>query len=187
MKMADGSSDAAPAAPDRERQPSRGRELAGLAAWLALCAAAAAIGGIGSADAGAFYARLSRPGWAPPGWLFGPMWTTLYVLMGVAAWLVWKERRWTGARAALTLFVVQLALNALWSWLFFAWRLGAASFAAVVLLWLLIACTTVAFWRVRPLAGLLLVPYLAWVSLATALTLAVWQRNPQLLGLAVLP
>ena len=78
-------------------------------------------------------------------------------------------------------------MNALWSWLFFAWRLGAASFAEVVVLWILIACTLVVFWRVRPLAGILLLPYLAWVSLATALTYTVWQRNPQLLALALLP
>ena len=161
--------------------------LLGLAAWLALCFAAAAAGAIASADAGAFYASLSRPAWAPPAWLFGPMWTTLYALMGIAAWLVWKERGWRGARAALTLFVVQLAVNALWSWLFFVWRQGAAAFVEVAMLWVLIACTAIAFWRVRPLAAILLIPYLAWVSLATALTLAVWQRNPQLLGLALLP
>ena len=163
------------------------RHLLGLAAWLALSFVAAAVGGVATADAGGFYQSLSRPAWAPPAWLFGPMWTFLYVLMGIAAWLVWKARGWRGARGPLALFLVQLAVNALWSWLFFAWREGGAAFAGVVVLWILIACTLVAFWRVRPLAGLLLLPYLAWVSLATALTLAVWQRNPQLLGLLHLP
>jgi tryptophan-rich sensory protein len=105
--------------------------------------------------------------------------------MGVAAWLVWRERGWAEARGALTLFLVQLAANALWTWLFFAWRIGAAAFAEVVLLWVLIGCTTILFWRIRPLAGMLLLPYFAWVSFATALTWAVWQRNPQLLGLAI--
>ncbi|HEX2539837.1 MAG TPA: TspO/MBR family protein [Caldimonas sp.] len=170
----------------RWRMPGR-RALVGLAGWLALCFAAAAIGAVGSADAGPFYAALSRPAWAPPGWLFAPMWTFLYASMGVGAWLVWKENGWREARGALILFTVQLALNTLWSWLFFHWRLGAAAFAGVVVLWILIACTVLAFWRVRPLAGILLVPYLAWVGLAAALTLAVWQRNPQLLGLADLP
>ena len=171
----------------KNRRMTNRQALFGLAAWLALCFAAAAVGAVASANAKTFYAALSRPSWAPPAWLFAPMWTTLYALMGIAAWLVWKERGWRGARTALTLFIVQLAVNALWSWLFFAWRLGAAAFAEVVVLWILIACTAMAFWRVRPLAALLLLPYLAWVSLATALTLGVWQRNPQLLGLAPMP
>ena len=101
--------------------------------------------------------------------------------MGAAAWLVWRERGFRGARAALALFLVQLVLNALWTWLFFAWRLGAAAFIEILLLWALIAATLVAFWRLRPLAGYLLVPYLLWVGFASALTYAVWQLNPGVL------
>ena len=82
----------------------------------------------------------------------------------------------------LTLFVAQLAVNALWSWLFFAWHRGAGAFADIVLLWLLIVATVIGFWRVRALAGVLLLPYLAWVSFASALNFAVWQLNPQVLG-----
>jgi benzodiazapine receptor len=154
----------------------------GLAGWLLVTFAAAALGGFASREAGAFYATLARPGWAPPGWLFAPVWSALYLLMAIAAWLVWKARGFRGARAALSLFLVQLAGNALWTWLFFAWRLGAAAFAEIVVLWLLIVATIVTFWRVRPVAGLLLVPYLLWVSFATALCWTVWKLNPGTLG-----
>jgi tryptophan-rich sensory protein len=161
---------------------SAGRQGAGLAGWLLGSFAAAAAGGVASANAGDFYQQLVRPGWAPPPWLFGPVWSVLYLLMGIAAWLVWRERGFRGARAALTLFIVQLAANALWTWLFFAWRLGALAFGEILLLWVLIAATIAAFWRVRPLAGALLLPYLLWVTFAAALTFAVWRANPGLLG-----
>jgi translocator protein len=158
------------------------RDAAALAGWLLASFAAAAVGGVASANADGFYQQLARPGWAPPPWLFGPVWSVLYVLMGVAAWLVWRERGFRGARGALVLFGVQLAANALWTWLFFAWRRGALAFAEVLLLWVLVAATLIAFRRVRPLAGALLVPYLLWVSFAAALTFAVWRMNPALLG-----
>ena len=149
---------------------------------MALSFSAAAVGGLGAADAGPFYGQLVRPSWAPPGWLFGPVWSVLYTLMGVAAWLVWKRAGLAGARAALILFVTQLVANALWSWLFFAWHIGAAAFAEVLVLWLLIVATIRAFWRLRRLAAVLLVPYLGWVSFAAILTFSVWQRNPGQLG-----
>ncbi len=158
------------------------RQAIGLAAWLLLTFAAAAAGGLASARAGAFYAELVRPEWAPPAWLFGPVWSTLYVLMGVSAWLVWSLRGFSGARAALLLFIAQLGANALWTWLFFVWRQGALASAEIVLLWALIVATIVLFRRVSRLAAVLLVPYLAWVSFATALTYAVWRLNPALLG-----
>jgi benzodiazapine receptor len=158
------------------------RQGIGLAGWLLGSFAAAAVGGVASANAGGFYQQLVRPGWAPPPWLFGPVWSVLYLLMGIAAWLVWRERGFRGARTALTLFVVQLAANALWTWLFFAWRRGALAFGEILLLWVLIVATLVAFWWVRPLAGALLVPYLLWVTFASALTFAVWRMNPAVLG-----
>ena len=156
-------------------------QAVGLLAWLAVAFAAAAIGAVASVDAGSFYSQLVRPAWAPPGWAFGPVWTVLYLLMGIAAWLVWREQGTSHRRLALTLFMVQLGANALWSWLFFAWRNGALAFAEVLVLLALIAATVAAFLRIRRLAGVLLLPYLAWVCLATALTWAVWQGNPQLL------
>lgn len=158
------------------------RQALGLLGWLAICFAAAAVGGYASADAGAFYGRLARPAWAPPGWIFAPVWTALYLLMGVSAWQVWRTRGFRAARSALLLFLAQLAVNALWTWLFFAWRMGAAAFGEILILWGLLFSTAIAFWRARPLAGALLLPYLAWVTFATALTYAVWQRNPALLG-----
>ena len=158
------------------------KNVAGLLGWLAITFVAAGLGAIASADAGSFYGQLARPAWAPPAWLFAPVWTLLYLLMGVAAWLVWRERRRLDTRVALSMYVVQLAANALWTWLFFAWRQGAAAFGEILVLWALIAATMLLFWRTRPIAGALLVPYLAWVSFATALTFAVWKRNPGLLG-----
>ncbi|HKI85449.1 MAG TPA: TspO/MBR family protein [Thermoanaerobaculia bacterium] len=161
---------------------SPSKQLLGLLIWLFVSSLAAALGAISSASAGGFYRQLVRPAWAPPGWLFGPVWTLLYLMMGIAAWLAWRHAGWAGARLALTLFLVQLAANALWSWLFFAWHQGAWASVEIVVLWLLIAATLALFWRVRPLAGALLVPYLAWVTFATFLCFAIWRRNPELLS-----
>lgn len=158
------------------------RQILGLLGWLLVTFAAAGLGGAASAGAGAFYEQLARPAWAPPASAFAPVWTVLYLLMGVSAWLVWRERDRRPARAPLTLYVVQLAANALWTWLFFAWRLGALALAEILVLLALILGTVIAFWRVRPLAGALLLPYLAWVGFACALTFATWQRNPGLLS-----
>jgi tryptophan-rich sensory protein len=160
---------------------STGKQVAGLVAWLVASFVAAGIGAAAAIDAAPFYAQLVRPAWAPPASLFGPVWTALYLLMALAAWLVWRVGGFRAARTALALFLVQLALNALWSWLFFAWHRGGLALADIVVLWAAIAATLVAFWRIRPLAGALLVPYLLWVSFATALNLAVWRLNPQLL------
>ena len=142
---------------------------------------AGAIGTIASIGAPTFYQNLDRAWWAPPAWLFGPAWTVLYLLMATAAWIVVRVRTWKGAIGPLTLYALQLAANALWTWLFFFWRSGAASFGEIVVLWLLIAATIVAFARVHWLAGVLLLPYLGWVSFAMALTWSVWHRNPLVL------
>jgi len=157
-------------------------QIAGLAGWIALSFVAAAVGAVASASAGAFYGELARPAWAPPAWLFGPVWTLLYLSMAVAAWLVWRAAPLSATRLPLGLFVVQLAANALWSWLFFAWRQGGWAFAEVVVLWLLIAATALAFRRVNPLAAALLLPYLAWVTFAAALNWTLWTTNRGLLG-----
>ena len=153
--------------------------MAGLLTWLLAAFAAAALGAVASVDAASFYAQLSKPSWAPPAWLFGPVWSVLYALMGFAAWLVWRTPGPT--RAALTLFVAQLAANALWSWLFFGWHRGALAAVEVLILLALIVATVVAFWRISRPAALLLVPYLGWVAFASALTWAVWQSNTGLL------
>lgn len=161
---------------------SRTRQLLALAGWLAVSYVAAALGAIASASAKSFYGQLAQPAWAPPSWLFGPVWTALYTLMGIAAWLVWRHGGFRRNAWPLGLFLVQLVVNALWSWLFFAWHHGALAFVDIVVLWLVLAATVVAFWRARPVAGVLLVPYLLWVSFAAALNYAVWQLNPAVLG-----
>ena len=161
---------------------SKQAQVGGLIAWLAICFVTAAIGAVASVQAGPFYLSLSRPAWAPPASVFGPVWTALYTLMAIAAWLVWREGGYSNARTALNLFLVQLALNALWSWLFFAWHLGAMAFVDIVLLWTLLVATFISFWRIWPLAGALLVPYLLWVSFAAVLNYTVWKMNPGMLG-----
>ncbi|MCE7974175.1 MAG: tryptophan-rich sensory protein [Leptolyngbya sp. PLA1] len=160
--------------------------LLGCILWPALTLLAAASGGLASSNSKDFYAALTRPAWAPPGWLFGPVWTALYVLMAIAAVLVWltPDRR---SRPALVLFTVQLVLNGLWTWLFFTWRLGAIAFAEILLLWALIAWTIISFARVRRVAAVMLLPYLAWVSFASFLSLTIWRLNPTILGTFPLP
>lgn len=158
------------------------KQFVGLVAWLIVTFIAAAIGGAASIQAGSFYTRLTRPDWAPPPWIFGPVWTALYALMGISAWLVWRVGGFRAARLALTLFLTQLALNALWTWLFFGWQRGALAFVDILVLWALIGATLIAFWRIRPLAGALLVPYLLWVSFASVLCYAIWRLNPRALG-----
>jgi len=154
----------------------------GLIAWLALCFTASFIGALAAFNAPEIYGQMTQPAWAPPAWLFGPVWTTLYAMMAVAAWLVWQRGGMAANRLALGAFFLQLILNALWSWLFFAWLQGAWSVLNIVLLWMLILWTLVLFWRVNRWAGMLLIPYLAWVSFATALNVAMWRLNPQILG-----
>jgi translocator protein len=152
-----------------------------LAVCLLVTAVAAFSAAFASRTSAEFYALLDKPAWAPPAWLFGPVWSVLYVLMAVAAWRVWRADGLRAARAPLGLYVVQLALNALWTWLFFVWRDGPWATAEVLLLWATIATTAFLFRRRDTIAAGLLVPYLLWVSFASALTISVWQRNPALL------
>ncbi|MYM67603.1 tryptophan-rich sensory protein [Pseudoduganella sp. FT55W] len=154
------------------------RSALSLVAWIALTAGFAALGAAGSASAPVFYAQLDQPSWAPPAWLFGPAWTLLYLLMAVAAWRIARTEH---AKPALQLYVAQLVLNALWSWLFFAWHQGALAFACIIVLWLMIAATIVVFKRRDRIAAALLLPYIGWVSFATALCFSIWQRNPGML------
>lgn len=154
----------------------------GLAGWLLASFAAGGIGALATRRARAFYADIVKPRWAPPGWLFGPVWTALYIMMGVAAWLAWRDAGWRGATVALTLFVVQLVCNALWSWIFFAWRRAGVAFAEIVVLFALVLATHLAFSHVNGTAALLLVPYLVWVAFAGALNFAIWRANGDRMG-----
>lgn len=161
---------------------ARPLKLPALAGWLVFTFVFAAIGALATSQAGEFYGQLDRPDWAPPASLFGPVWTVLYALMGIAAWRVQRTAAERSVRPEMTLYVVQLALNSLWSWLFFAWHRGALAFVEIIVLWLAIVATIVAFRRRDRLAALLLIPYLGWVSFATVLCFSIWQRNPAVLG-----
>jgi translocator protein len=141
----------------------------------------AGIGAYASIDAKSFYASLTQPAWAPPPTVFGPVWTVLYLMMLVAAWGVVRQQGTAASRPALTLFGAQLVLNAAWTWFFFHWHVGALAFAEVLVLLITVALTARAFWRVRPVSGWLMLPYLAWVGFASALTFAMWRLNPGVL------
>jgi translocator protein len=146
-----------------------------LIAWLLLCYAAASLGALFMP--GDWYAALRKPTWNPPAWIFGPVWTALYTMMAVAAWLVWKCGGFAAQRRPLVLFLVQLALNALWTPLFFGHHLTGLAFAEIILMWLAIAATIAAFRQVHRPAAWLLVPYLAWVGFAAVLNGALWWLN----------
>ena len=121
-----------------------------------------------------YYGRLSKPDWAPPPSVFGPVWTVLYALMGIAAWRVAGRE---GSTGALRLWGLQLALNAAWTPIFFGLRAPGAALVTIVAMWLAIAATTAAFFGRRASAGLLMLPYLAWVTFATVLNFEIWRRN----------
>jgi tryptophan-rich sensory protein len=152
------------------------RSFVVLVLFLLICFGVAAFGG--QFAPGAWYAALDKPAWNPPSWVFAPVWTVLYALMAVAGWLVWRAREPVGTSGpALGAFALQLVLNGAWSWLFFGLHLPGLAFAEIVALWMAILLTVVLFWRVRPLAGALLLPYLAWVAFAAVLNLALWRLN----------
>ncbi len=162
---------------------------------LALAApfAGALIGSLATGNVqSSWYRQLKKPSFNPPGWIFGPVWTLLYALMGVASWLVWREGKKTGwlqwaaswgqskdqqTKGALRLYGIHLIFNALWSVLFFGMHRVDLALGGIVILWSLIAGTIVRFSRIRPLAGLLLVPYQLWVTFAAVLNLRIWQLN----------
>lgn len=160
---------------------TRTQQTTSLIILLAIMVIVGTFGARASINAPGFYAELAKPDWAPPAGVFGPVWTLLYLMMTVAAWLVVRTRRWAGSRIEMSVYFLQLLLNALWSWLFFAWRNGNGALIDIALLWLAIVCNVVLFWRVQRWAGILLVPYLLWVSFAAALTWSVVRLNPQLL------
>ncbi len=155
---------------------SSGHQILALAGWLALCFAASGTAIFVSVDG--WYTGLNKPQWNPPAWVFAPVWTLLYAMMAVAAWLVWREGGWKTQRRALVLFLLQWLLNALWTPLFFGMHRVGLAFAEITLLWLMLAATVVSFWSVRRAAAYLMLPYLAWVSFAAALNFAIWRLNP---------
>lgn len=157
----------------------RPTDLATVAAFIVVCEAAGIVGAVFTTKAvAAWYPTLAKPSFNPPNWLFGPVWTTLYALMGIAAFLVWRKGiDQQSVKIALALFVAQLALNTLWSILFFGLHLPLAAFIEIIVLWVMILATTIAFWRLSAAAGALLLPYLAWVSFASLLNFYLWRLN----------
>ena len=134
------------------------------------------IGGLFTASSvGTWYEGLAKPSWRPPNWLFGPVWTILYAMMAVSAWLVWKK---AGFGSALLMFAAQLLINGIWSPVFFGAQSLGGGLVVIVALWFAIVGTIAMFWPVSLAAALLLLPYLAWVSFATVLNAAVWRMNP---------
>ena len=154
---------------------SPGKTLLGLCGWVLLCFAAASPGALW--PPGEWYAALQKPSWNPPGWIFGPVWSALYTLMAVAAWLVWRRGGFAAQGRPLGAFLAQLALNALWTPLFFGLHRPGVAFAEILLLGLAIAWTIGLFWRVQRAAAWLLAPYLAWVGFAAVLNGTLWRLN----------
>lgn len=149
---------------------------AGLLVWIAVCFSAATTGALFPVDE--WYDQLNKPSWSPPDAVFGPVWTLLYICMAVSAWLVWKVDGFRNARWPLLLFLMQLGLNAAWTWLFFGLHRIDLAFGEILLLLLALFATMVVFFKRNRVAGFLLVPYLAWVGFATALNYQYWQLNP---------
>jgi tryptophan-rich sensory protein len=149
--------------------------LLGLAFWLVLSAVVATLGA--QFEPGDWYLELDKPGWTPPNWVFGPAWTLLYIAMAVAVWLVWRSGGWTANRQAVLAYLVQLALNGAWSWIFFGEQLIGLALVDIVCLFSMIIVVLALFWRRRRIAGLLMLPYALWVAFATALNYQLWMMN----------
>lgn len=163
-----------------ETQPERvrSRQWLVLFGMVAVCLGVGAIGGaVTSSAVQTWYPQLLKPGWTPPNWVFGPVWTVLYILMALAAWLVWLRGLTTEVTRGLAVFAVQLGLNLFWSILFFGLRSPGAAFVDVLVLCCTVWLTLLLFWRVRPVAGVLIVPYALWVSYASVLNGAIWWLN----------
>jgi len=152
------------------RSTAVSNDLPMLGLFILAVVAVSVLGGLATAAAiPDWYATLPKPSWTPPNWVFGPAWTTLYVLMAVAAWLVWRRRRLVEVRGALIAWWAQLALNLLWTMIFFGLRQPLWGLVEIAALWIAIAITIVLFYRVRKLAAVMLLPYIAWVSFAISL------------------
>jgi benzodiazapine receptor len=154
---------------------SPARSVLGAIVALALTFGAGYIGSTFPIDE--WYTALSKPAWNPPNWLFGPVWGVLYLLIAVSAWLVWRKTGLVRASLPLGLFAVQLVLNAAWSWIFFGRHEIGLALIEILILWVAILGTIIAFWRLNPVSGYLMVPYILWVSFASVLNFAIWRLN----------
>ena len=161
-----------------EFSPSVSWQIIGLFIWVLVCFGCAGIGSAATvSQLEVWYASLNKPSWNPPNWIFGPVWTTLFAMMAVAAWLVWRSAGFTKGRLSLSWFGIQLMLNLGWSILFFGCQQPGFALIEIVMLWLAIAITISLFCRHSKLAAGLMAPYLCWVSFATVLNFAFWSLN----------
>ncbi len=154
------------------------RSLIGLGIWIGICFGAAFIGSVfTNPSVPTWYASLAKPSWTPPDFVFGLVWSALFLMMALPAWLVWRQGGLTAASIPIALFTLQLGLNVAWSILFFGLHMPGLAFGEIVVLWFAILATTIAFWRSTSIAGYLLLPYLIWVAFATGLNFALWRMN----------
>jgi tryptophan-rich sensory protein len=156
----------------------RAGDLLGLGAFIGLCLGIAAIGARFTAPSiDTWYRALHKPFFNPPNWIFGPVWTVLYLMIAFAGWRAWRSRHSAGAGARMAVYGAQLALNLAWSIIFFGGQMIGLALAVIVLLLGVIGVNAVLFWRADRLAGWLLAPYAAWVAFAAALNFALWRLN----------
>jgi len=164
----------------KQTNPGKSSSIVRLIAAALLCLIVGSVGSlVTTTGSGSWYESLVKPGFTPPNWVFAPVWTTLFILMGIALYLVWEsgiERR--EVQIALVVFGVQFALNVLWSFLFFGLESPLLGLVEIVLLWIMIAVTIVLFYQIRKSAAYLLIPYIVWVSIATALNYSIYILNP---------
>lgn len=151
------------------------KNLLGLAFWVVVTFSVAALAS--QFEPSEWYTNISKPAWTPPGWLFGPVWSILYLSMSVCAWLVWRQRHKTAVSWPLAFYLAQLAINGMWSWLFFGRQWIGLALIDLLALVILVVITVAMFLRVRKTAGLMLIPYLLWISFAAALNLQIWRMN----------
>jgi tryptophan-rich sensory protein len=159
-------------------EQSKLRSILMLILFVAICFSAAGIGGLFTATSiDDWYRNIDKPSWNPPSAIFAPVWTVLYLSMAISAWLVWQYRQRKSVQLPMMVFFIQLLLNAAWSGLFFGLQNPGLAFVEICILWLAILTTTLLFWRVRAIAGAILLPYILWVSFAAVLNYTIWRLN----------
>ena len=163
---------------EEEHSPTRAKQAIGLIVFIAVCLGAGGLGAIATTqEIDGWYKTIAKPAWNPPDYVFGPVWTTLFIMMAIAGWLVWKPAGFKPVIVPLSLFGIQLILNVAWSWVFFGLHQTGWAVIEILVLWAVILATMVTFFRSSKVAGWLMVPYLAWVSFASVLNVAIWRLN----------
>ncbi len=157
---------------------SRARQIIGIVIAILVCFSAAGLGGMATtAGLKDWYPALEKPAWNPPDWIFGPVWTVLYLMMAISVWMIWRQVGFERGKKPLLIFAVQLVLNTFWSLLFFGMRQPGWAFAEIILLWLAIGLTIALFAKHSKPAAILMMPYWMWVSFAAVLNYTIWSMN----------